>query len=184
MSNTPKELKDRWCTPQWVFDYVDNLFGFNVDLAADDENTKCEMWYDEGIDALSYRWHRGTKSIGWCNPPYSNIAPWLEKAWEEARAGFTTVLLVPTPNGEAHYQNYVFGKASEIIFIDGRIAFEAADYFTIKGKNGKPDKHIKKGEAVAGNTRGSCLVVFNRGYEGVTSISTVRRDDMRVRVRE
>ncbi len=172
-SNTPQNLKDRWRTPDWLFDYVDRLFDFDIDLAADDENTKCETWYSEEVDALNHRWHQSTSKKGWCNPPYSDITPWLEKAWEEARAGFTTVLLVPTPNGENHYRDHVFHKASEIIFINGRIAFEAADDFV---SNGKP---VKKGYSVAGNTRGSCLIVYNRSYQGTTSISTIDRDDMK-----
>lgn len=180
-SNTPQNLRDRWCTPDWLYEWANkNLFSMTVDVAASSDNKKCDKFIGEEMDALSTSWLVHSDDTGWCNPPYSDIAPWVKKAWHEARKGFKIVMLIPTPNGESYYGKYIFGKASQIIYINGRIAFEAAEDFTVKGKNGKPDKAVKKGEAYAGNPRGSCLVVFDRMREGQTAISHVNRDDMKL----
>lgn len=86
-------------------------------------------------------------------------------------------MVIPAPNGENQYKD-VLNHASEIIFINGRIAFVAACDFTIKGKNGKPDKHIKKGDEVSGNSRGSCVVIFGL-LGGPPRVSHVNRDDIK-----
>lgn len=175
-SNTPLSKRDSWQTPQWLFDWVDERFKIFFDLAASKENNKLEgLGYAEGYysieeDALSHAWVNLYEchyaSYAWCNPPYSETGKWLKKAWEESQNGFRSVFLVPTPNGENYYKDHVFGKASEIIFINGRISFETVM------DNGE----IKP---VAGNTRGSCLVVFDRRYEGQTLMSWVNREDMK-----
>ena len=141
----------------------------------------------ELVDSLKSDWAYLFEGLhyGWCNPPYSETGKWLKKGWEEAQQGFCSVFLVPCPNGDLYMRDYVFGKASEIIFIQGRVAFEAGGDFTVKGKKGKdgkpdtPDKHYKKGDPVSGNTKGSCLIVFNRRYKGPTAISWVNREDMK-----
>ena len=47
--NTPlmfSSAKDEWSTPQDFYDPLDREFGgFDVDLAASQENTKCEQFY-------------------------------------------------------------------------------------------------------------------------------------------
>ncbi|MDT8311905.1 MAG: DNA N-6-adenine-methyltransferase [Methylophaga sp.] len=170
-STTPVASRDRWQTPQWLFDWADKRFMFEIDLAASKENAKVYAYIDKDGDALSADWSGIDKQglsggYGFCNPPYSEPGKWLKKAWHEAQQGFQSVFLVPCPNGEAYWQEAVFGKASEIIFITGRVAFELPDL------DGEP---VPK----SGNTRGSCFVVFNRSYPGPTSINYINRDDMK-----
>lgn len=149
---------DEWRTPPFVFDYLNRQHQFDIDLAATSDNTLCERWY--GRNSLDAVWHHQAYR-GFLNPPYSNIDPWLEKARNEAVLGFTTVCLMPAPNGEKVYHKHVFGVASEIMFIEGRLAFIGLD--------GKPR---------GGNSRGSVIVTY-RGFDlGFTRISHVRRDDM------
>jgi len=176
-SNTPLALRDRLRTPDFVFYWISQYFDFKIDLSADSESTKCPMFFDEKTNALKQSWHK-VKGDGFCNPPYSKPKVWLEKAWHEARCGFRSVFLIPTPNGEDAYRDHVFGNASEIIFINGRISFIAPEDFTIKGKNDKPDRHFKKGDPMTGNTRGSCFVIYGRKHAGHTRTSWVNRDDM------
>ena len=160
-STTPVDARDEWLTPDYVFRYLDRIFRFNIDLAASNENHLCTVHISRETDALQASWHvRGQR--GFCNPPYSSISPWLEKAAQEARKGFTSVFLIPTPNGEERYGEYVFDVASEVTFITGRLAFL------------RPD-----GTPVGGNTRGSCFVVY-RGYDlGYTRYRHVLREAMR-----
>lgn len=75
-----KEVDDRGTMPE-VFDPISERFGgFTVDVAAAAHNAKVERFYTIDDDGLAQSWS-GEKV--WCNPPYSNIEPWLEKAWFE-----------------------------------------------------------------------------------------------------
>ena len=69
-------------------------------------------------DSLRKNWRSyGTK--GWLYPPYSNITPWIEKALRESERGFSTLMLIPTLNGEAH-DSLIIEKAATLMFIIGK----------------------------------------------------------------
>jgi len=176
-SNTPSESKDYWSTPQWLYNWLDSIFHFEIDLAANTGNAKHKVFYTEEDNALFKGWCENDRKIGFLNPPYSNIKPWISSVIVEQGLGFTTVMAIPTPNGETQYKD-IFDYASEIIFINGRIAFVASCDFAIKGKNGKPDKFIKKGDEVSGNSRGTCVVIFGL-LGGPPRITHVDRDDIK-----
>lgn len=177
-SNTPINERDLWRTPDYVFAWAHRRFAFDIDLAADDENTLCSEYFTQGNSALDYAW-QDHGEFGWLNPPYSDPSVWMEKAYESAREGFTTVMLVPTPNGESQYRDYVYGNAQKIIMINGRLSFIAGGDYTIKGKSGKPDRHIKKGDEVNGNGRGSCFIIYAPKKGFTTKLEWIDRDVMR-----
>jgi len=138
--------KDTWATPQYLFNWLNSIYDFDIDLCADVDNSKCSNWIDIEDNSLIRDWF-SYGDTGFCNPPYSNIKPWIDKAIAEAKKGFTTVMLIPTPNGESHYKQ-IFESATSLSFITGRIAF----YNPILKKE------------VGGNTRGSCVVEFSRKF--------------------
>jgi len=41
-------VRNNWETPQKIFDELDEEFGFNLDVCADEGNAKCERYYTEG----------------------------------------------------------------------------------------------------------------------------------------
>lgn len=167
-STTPKLKRDSWSTPQYIFDWLNSNHNFDVDLAADASNSKVNTFYSVYASALDQDWHEAS-SVGFCNPPYSSISPWVKKAIDEAKKGFTTVMLIPTPNGESYYQN-LFDNANELIFITGRLSF--VNY---------------QGDPQSGNTRGSCVAVFRpkTGFERMfntqLSVTNVMRDSLKAR---
>ena len=58
-----------------------------------------------------------------CNPPYSNIAAWVKKAYKEATKDNTlVVLLIPARTDTRYFQEYIYHR-SEIRFIKGRLKF-------------------------------------------------------------
>ena len=127
------------------------MYDFDVDLAATERNALCDKWLSPEVDALSVSWG-GRYHCGFCNPPYSCIKPWLSKAIDQAEIhNHTSVFLIPPPNGELLYGDYVFGHASEVIFITGRLSFIGVD--------GKP---------TSGNPRGSMVVVYRANDLGDT----------------
>lgn len=159
-STTPLSERDSWATPQYLFNWLDAIFNFDVDLAAHESNAKCKSFYTECNNGLGQNWSLH-HDVGFCNPPYSDIKPWIRKAIHEMQYGFTTAMLIPTPNGESYYKD-VFDFASDIIFIQGRIGFIGAD-----------------GNPKSGNTRGSCVVVFTPyATYGNPRASCVDRDDL------
>ena len=57
-----------------------------------------------------------------CNPPYSEISVWVQKAVNEAKKGKTVVLLIPSRTDTKWWHEYIM-KAQEIRFIKGRLKF-------------------------------------------------------------
>ena len=76
-------------TKQAFFDATAERFGgFTLDVAAASHNAKCAEYYTSEDDGLVQIW-RGRV---WCNPPYSDIRAWVQKAWcEWARREAATV---------------------------------------------------------------------------------------------
>ena len=180
-SHTKETEKDLYETPSYLYRWQDSYNDFYLDLAASSKNKKCKYFIDKEEDSFTIGWgdfclERGINSAGWLNPPYSRIAPWLYKAVDESKNGFKTVMLIETPNGQDHYRD-VFNYAREIIFINGRISFIASHDMEKKNKHGEVTRVIKKGEEVSGNTRGSCIVIFEKHF-GSIRLSHVNRDDL------
>lgn len=136
---------DNWRTPDWLYNYCEQMFGpFDVDLAASEANTKCKRYIDIATNALVTDW-QAYGNYGFCNPPYSNLPPWLRRAKAYSQnKGFTSTWILPTFNGEKHWLTNVYQRgASYVINICGRIGF--LDYF------GKP---------IAGNRQGTQIVHY------------------------
>jgi phage N-6-adenine-methyltransferase len=90
-------------TPDKLFSELNRRFRFDLDAAASHENTKCPvyctligtftqpvlsgLWVREPSNyqllspetGLAHSW-RGRRV--WCNPPYSDIEPWILRAWQ------------------------------------------------------------------------------------------------------
>lgn len=82
-------------TPAGLFREQDYLHRFTLDVAASEENAKLPAFFSIDTDGLAQSWagHRV-----WCNPPYSNIGPWVEKAWAEMRAACELVVMLLPAN--------------------------------------------------------------------------------------
>ena len=48
-----------WCTPQDLYDQLDDEFHFVLDAAATSKSAKCDMYYTPEDDGLSQTWNRG-----------------------------------------------------------------------------------------------------------------------------
>ena len=159
---------DLWSTPPEVFNALDKEFCFGFDVCAEHTTAKCSGYWTIKDDALSKDWAfdtldtfkraLDTTNYLWCNPPYSKILPWVEKAIEAQETGRGTVMLVmcdPSVRWFSLAQQY----ASETRFItDGRLAFL---------KNGVPQK---------GNNKGSVIFVFDPHRISAGHVSFVTRE--------
>jgi len=100
---------DHWATPSSLYEGLNLEFDFNDDPCP----LKARI-----MDGLKREW--GTRTF--MNPPYSNIEPWVHKAWLESRKGKLIVGLLRGDTSTRWFHQWVLGKA-EIRFMRGRVKF-------------------------------------------------------------
>lgn len=95
------DADDRW-TPYDLFDALHAEHRFTVDVAASKANAKCERYYTRQNSGLTKSW--AGENV-WCNPPYSDLFAWVQKArWEVAFGGCPkVVLLLPATRCEQSF---------------------------------------------------------------------------------
>jgi phage N-6-adenine-methyltransferase len=134
--------KQDWGTPQYVFDFFDRTYQFQLDAAAREDNALCKRFIGPETDALSVPWDAQTV---WLNPPYGRgVGKWMEKAYREAQAGKTVGVLIFARTDTRWWHDYVM-KAKLVFLIRGRLKF--------LGDTGQPKNPA---------TAPSCFVVFGR----------------------
>jgi len=162
-SNTPVDIKDLWRTPAELFAAIDGEFNFVGDVAASDDNYLHNRYLTSEDDALSLEWGElFPAGYIWCNPPYSDITPWVQKAQEAVKSAIGVVMLVPADTSVGWFR-IALTDVSEIRFITGgRISFVRADTCQV----------------VNGNNKGSMLLVWHpaRCVAGITKY--IDRDEL------
>lgn len=123
------ELNDR-ALPQDYFDELNKRFNFTVDAAASPANAKLPRFFSRQDCGLSRSW---CGERVYCNPPYSNIEPWIIKAWQEIRdirgwAELIVMLLPANRTEQGWWQRHVepFRDQGGILrteFLPGRLRF-------------------------------------------------------------
>lgn len=88
---------DDRATDPLLFAKLDERFHFSIDVAAAAHNARCARYYTRLENGLAQSW-LGERV--WCNPPYSDIEPWLEKAWIENDVADLIVMLLPANRTE------------------------------------------------------------------------------------
>lgn len=111
---------DEWETPQAFYDALDAEFHFTLDPCATDENHKCEKYITREQNGLNADWS-GQRIF--CNPPYSQVGRWVEKAFYEGQKDNTiVVMLLPSRTDTKYFHKYIYQR-SEIRFVKGRLKF-------------------------------------------------------------
>lgn len=75
---------DYFETPAYIFEQLNNIFNFTLDVAADNKNAKTSGFLSEQLNALTQSW-RNERCF--CNPPFSKKAEFIKKAYEEITIG-------------------------------------------------------------------------------------------------
>lgn len=117
------EVDDRATAPE-VFAPLHERFRFTLDVAALPHNAKLERYFTPDLDGLQQSW-AGERV--WCNPPYSNIEPWVVKAWESA-AELVVMLLPANRTEQGWWQRHIEPRRDmpggvKIEFLKGRMRF-------------------------------------------------------------
>lgn len=150
------EVDDRATSPE-VFGPLHERFGFTIDVAALPHNAKLTRYYTPFENGLVQPW-AGERV--WCNPPYSSIEPWIEKAWWEWQDGLIRnesdslvrsprpeliVMLLPANRTEQGWwqrqvEPHLRSRSStfQVEFLSGRLRFIAHDATEIKPNERPP----------------------------------------------
>lgn len=152
---------DQYETPLSVFKNLDREFGFGLDVCAQHSTAKCPEYWTEEDDALSKDWATDAGLVFgkwlWCNPPYSDINPWITKAIDAQSKGVGTVMLVMADTSVKWFSRGQL-YASETRFItDGRLSF------------------LRDGKPASGNNKGSLIFVFDPHRVGWGQVQFVSR---------
>jgi phage N-6-adenine-methyltransferase len=123
--------KQDYETPQVFIDAVCRkleIAEFMLDVAATAENAKAPFFYGVEQDGLAQSWRAPGTDAGWtwCNPPYADIRPWVEKAYAERAVGNASALLLPAGVGANWWRDWVHEKV-HVLFLNGRLTFVGAD---------------------------------------------------------
>ena len=107
-----------WETPPEMFDELNRVFKFTLDVCAHEGNHKLDNYFSVEDNGLEKDWS------GSCfmNPPYGReIEQWIKKAYEETLKGVKVVALIPARTDTKWFQ-YCW-KADYLYFIKGRVKF-------------------------------------------------------------
>ena len=115
---------DDRCTPDAEFAALHAEFAFTVDAAASVANARLPHFWTRLLDGLQQPWARERV---WCNPPYSQLLPWVEKATRE-RNPLTVMLLPANRTEQGWWQDMIEpyrdnGGELSTRFLRGRIKF-------------------------------------------------------------
>lgn len=107
---------DHYATPTLFYSQLNKIYNFTMD--------PCPL--KSRVDGLIMNW----EGVVYCNPPYSNIYPWLKKGEIELNrmpkneyACFRIVYLLPVRTDTKYFHDFIMKKAYSITFIKGRLHF-------------------------------------------------------------
>jgi phage N-6-adenine-methyltransferase len=140
-SGADDSVDDRATVPAEFAKFSECFGPFTVDVAAAAHNAKCDRYYTYETNGLKQSW-AGERV--WCNPPYSRIGAWVEKAWREHGSADGIVMLLPANRTEqGWWQHWVephrdrAGSPLAVLFLSGRMRFIKAGSTDV-GPNERP----------------------------------------------
>ncbi|HCU64586.1 MAG TPA: phage N-6-adenine-methyltransferase [Rheinheimera sp.] len=166
--------RDAYRTPPELFAALDAEFNFKLDVAASESNALCVNFIDEQLNALACDWLPDPDSginqwhFVWCNPPYSDIGPWVRKAAEQSKQGIGCAMLVMADTSVGWYAEAIKTCQEVRFIVGGRISF-------IDPQSGKP---------AAGNNKGSMFLIWHPFGRTAPLVSHMQRDELMAKGRE
>ena len=170
---------DLWRTPNEVFNTLDKEFNFYADMAADHENAKCRVFFNEADDSLSFDWAdrlnaqypTDINKYVWCNPPYSKPMPWIKQAIQAQKDGLGAVMVLNADTSVSWFTEAI-KYLSEVRFIIGDEKEE--------GKYSIGRIHFLDGEGNPGkqNNKPQFVLIFNPFKIGANITSYVSKNEI------
>ncbi|MFC0940140.1 DNA N-6-adenine-methyltransferase [Pasteurella multocida] len=167
--------RDHYRTPKYIFNWLRHRHGwFHIDGCATEENALAPHWIGPGSDVcedflsddlldvlLEQVIEQADLLRFYVNPPYSDPLPFVKRAAELRNAGYVVVMLLPADKTVEWYK-VVQDNANEVIDIIGYYDEKNNKYHSGRIRFINP----KTGKEVAGNNKGSMIVVFDPFVEG------------------
>lgn len=148
-STTPESEKDLAQTPWWFIKSLEKFLDrkIDIDVCCLPSTAKAEVYYslEDGVDCLQEQWVADWQEykeqefvypLAYCNPPFSNIMPFLEKVVEQVGVGADVAVMLPN-NPETKYIRYAKEHATKIIEMPFRLKFLKPDGTPFLDKKGK-----------------------------------------------
>ncbi|WP_434418895.1 DNA N-6-adenine-methyltransferase [Nannocystis pusilla] len=117
---------DRYFTPAWLVEAVLEQLGGSIDLdPCWDPDAGCVVRAEEVFDirksqdGLVLPWD-GTRVF--CNPPYSDVAPWVLRAVQHAANGGEVLMLINASTDTSVWQRYVLRHGC-VCLLNKRVSF-------------------------------------------------------------
>jgi len=132
-ANHTESRNEQWRTPQGMYDKLDSVFDFKIDLCASHENHKCSLYITEEMDLMSpaiedtIEIFSGSSDYLWINPPYKTgggTGKFVGRAVELAGPR-GLVCLVPASVGSKWWVDHIWAHFETVIF-PRRFNFEGA----------------------------------------------------------
>lgn len=119
--NSFKSKSHIYETPKNIFEPLQEEFDLQLDVCANKENNKCEVYFTEKQDALSQNWNTNF----WMNPPFGReLRKFVKKAQEESEKNKVTgVCLIPVRSNTIWWHKYIIDTDAEVRFIKGEVKF-------------------------------------------------------------
>jgi len=138
---------DNFQTPRPLFEQLHRIFNFTLDAACTSKNCLCSkgFFFDTGADALKSSW--GGERV-FCNPPFSQKAAFIEKAYNEVINGDCPICVMILPSNcqdSQAFQKYI-KKNFFYETLAGRVSFI----------------HPETGQQMKGNNSGTTIVYFKK----------------------
>jgi phage N-6-adenine-methyltransferase len=121
------DVDDRATLPLYMLQFEERFGKFTLDVAAAKHNAKCARFFTKEQDGLAQSW---ADELVWCNPPYSDIYPWIYKAWDERERTRGIVMLLPANRTEQKWWQQLVephrdrvGSGLTVEFLPGRMRF-------------------------------------------------------------
>lgn len=127
MNQFKRTGKQDYETPDWLFEYLNNEFAFDLDACASKENAKCNRYISKVSNALEQNWSDWGRSI-WVNPPYGQgLYDWVKQAyWTAWMSDCRVVVLLPASTDTKWFHE--FCTLGEVRFIARRLKFKGAKH--------------------------------------------------------
>jgi len=137
---SPRMETDTWLTPPWLIDRLcgDSSFDLDPCAAVGQPWKTADAHYTVLDGGLDRRWY-GTV---WLNPPYGrNTGAWLSRLSEHGEG----VALIFARTETSMFFNWVWGRASAVLFLSGRLHFHRIDGSRAKANAGAPSALVAYG---------------------------------------
>ena len=148
--------KDEWLTPP---DLLEKLGIFDLDPCAPIERpwSMANNHFTKNDNGLLKQWHGRV----WCNPPYGREATrWLARCAEHGNA----IALIFARTETVMFFEYVWRKATAVLFLEGRLYFH----------------HVDGSKAAANAGAPSVLIAYNRENADKLQKANIKRKFIRL----